>query len=144
MFFIGYYNVMKSVFKPLDILRLEARAYMAILLPVVAMCLKNLQELNAINVGHTQLRLPLVRPLTSGIMTRFQSCFNSLDAALHSFYKLFWLIWLEENEFGCDIEVTKKELYRNQFLWLTKVKAVLTYQIQAAATLVCILPITMK
>ena len=43
-------------------------------------------------------------------MTRFQPCFNSLDAALHSFFKLFLLIWLEENEFGCDTEVTKKRI----------------------------------
>ena len=43
-------------------------------------------------------------------MTRFQPCFNSLDAALHSFFKLLWLTWLEENEFGFHLEIAKKRI----------------------------------
>ena len=62
----------------------ETIAYMDILLPTVAMCLKKLQELNAINIGHVQLSPPLIRALTSGIKTRFQQCFDNLDFPLSS------------------------------------------------------------
>ena len=57
---------------------------------------------------------PPTRTDQSGIKTRFQQCFDNMELpysfALHQHFKLFWLTWLEENEFGFDLVVAKKEI----------------------------------
>ena len=79
-------------------------ACIGVLLPAKAMCLKKLQQLNAINISHVQLRLPYIHALTSGIKTRFEQSFDyvnlPLSSALRPHFLLFWLTWLKENHFG--------------------------------------------
>ena len=52
MFLKEYYDVMKPVSQALNLLQRKAKAFIDLLLPTVAVCLKKLQKLNEIIIGH--------------------------------------------------------------------------------------------
>ena len=104
MFFKQYYQAMQPICVALDILQGEKNAYMGVLLPTIAMCLKRLFFVQ----GNDSLRLskPLLDAVTAGVKQRFLAKFEDLDlllaSAFHPQFKLHWIKWL------CDIGIVEQ------------------------------------
>ena len=104
MFFKQYYQAMQPICVALDILQGEKNAYMGVLLPTIAMCLKRLFFVQ----GNDSLRLskPLLDAVTAGVKQRFLAKFEDLDlllaSAFHPQFKLHWIKWL------CDVGIVEQ------------------------------------
>ena len=106
--FKEYQGVLTPVRQDLDIIQGEENAYMGILLPTLAMALKQLQAL--MDSGGISVCHPLLRAMIEGIEARFSAQFVDLDCILASdFYPHFKLVWVECLD---DLKYDTKEITR--------------------------------
>jgi len=97
-FFKQYHLALQPICVALDVLQSERNAYMGILLPTIAMCLKKLmcvQENDSL-----RLSKPILDAVIAGIKKRFLANFKDFDlllaSAFHPQFKLCWFKWLDE------------------------------------------------
>ena len=87
---------MRLVSQALDILQCEEKVYLSMLLPTIAMCLKQLRDMK--ESKKIKICLPLLNALLQGIEIRFSPQIEDDDcrlaAAFHLQFKLHWVDWL--------------------------------------------------
>jgi len=108
-FFKEYQRVLTPVRQASDIIQGEENAYMGILLPTLAMALKQLQAL--MDSGGISVCHPLLRAMIEGIEARFSAQFEDLDCivafAFHPHFKLVWVECLDDLKYDTR-EITRK------------------------------------
>ena len=90
LFLKEFHKTMHPVSQALDILQSEEKAYLGMLLPTIAMCLKRLRDMK--ESKNIKICLPLLNALVQGIEIRFSLQTEDNDcrlaAAFHPQFKL--------------------------------------------------------